>query len=53
MMDKEQERRFNEMAKVVEKYLQDYCHPHITIIADQSKIEVLEGIAVKPLEIPD
>ena len=52
-MDNTKEKAFEEMANVVEKYLQEYGHPHMTIIADQTGIEVVEGIKAKPFKLLD
>lgn len=43
----DEERRFNEMANIIKDYLMVYGHPHITIIATQSGIEIVEGIKAK------
>lgn len=49
----DEQKDFLEMANVVEKYMQKHCHPHNTIIATLSGIEVVEGIEAKPFKVLD
>ena len=49
----EQDKKFEEMAKAVENYLQLYGHPHMTIIADLAGIEVVEGIKARSFKVND
>lgn len=49
----EQEKAFEKMAEAVENYLQLYGHPHMTIIADLTGIEVVEGIKARSFKVND
>ena len=44
---------FNEMADVVEKFMQKYCNPHTTIIAKLDGIEWVQGEIAKSFEVLD
>lgn len=54
MDEKEKEfKEFSDMVNAIDKYLKDFGHPHMTIIANQQGIEILEGIKCKKLELND
>ena len=47
----EQEKAFKKMAKAIENYLQLYGHPHMTIIAGLTGIEVVEGTKARSFKL--
>lgn len=51
--DKALKEDFDEMAKVVEEFMQKYCNPHTTIIAKLDGIEWTQGEVAKPFEVLD
>lgn len=40
---------FEELAKIIEDFLKENGHPHITIIADSTHVEMLEGVKATPI----
>jgi hypothetical protein len=40
---------FEELSEPLVKFLNDTCHPHVTIIITQTSIELLEGICASPI----
>lgn len=44
---------YEKMKKAIEQYLKEYGNPHITIIATQNGLEILEGIKATKFELND
>lgn len=51
--EEEKAREFGHMCYVVEQYLKNYGHPHMTIIATQRGLEILEGIEAHEFKLED
>lgn len=47
-MTREQMKEFEPLAREVIKWLNNNCHPHVTVIIDQTGAEILEGLASFP-----
>lgn len=47
------EELYEKMVKAIEQYLKECGNPHITIIATQNGVEVVEGIKATKLELND
>ena len=45
ILTKEQREEFEKAARVMMKYLGENHHPHVTVIIDNGKAEILEGSA--------
>jgi hypothetical protein len=45
ILTKEQKERFEKAARPLMKYLAQNYHPHVTVIVDGSRAEILEGSA--------
>lgn len=44
MLTKEQQAEFQTLAKPLMKWLNDNLHPHVSVIIDPTRAEVLEGL---------
>ena len=51
--DKALKEDFDEMADVVEEFMQKYCNPQTTIIAKLDGIELVQGEVAKSFEVVD
>jgi hypothetical protein len=50
MITKEQQIKLEEIAKPVVKWLNDNCHPHVTVIITPSHVNLLETLFSFPVE---
>ena len=44
ILNKEQHGEFEKVVRPLIKWLNDNCHPHITVIVDCGRAEILEGV---------
>lgn len=44
ILDKEKIKEFHEISKPLVKFLNDNCHPHVTVITDSTSSQLFEGI---------
>ena len=45
IITKAQSDELKEAAKPLMKFLNDNCHPHVKVIVDTNRVELLEGVA--------
>lgn len=45
-MDEEKRKRFEDAVRPAMKFLNEECHPHMTIIVEPTKAELVEGVTV-------
>ncbi len=50
ILKKEQIDAFEEAAKPLVKWLNDNCHPHVTVVVTPSGAELSEGVAFVPIK---
>lgn len=56
ILTKEQIKQVEELATPLAQWLAINCHPHVTVILDSTRVEVVEGLMQSPLTkvvIPD
>ena len=46
ILSEQQRKEFEEVTRPLIKWLNDNCHPHTTIVADNTRAELLEGVCV-------
>lgn len=51
ILTEEQKKEFEKAVKPLMKYLAENHHPHVTVIVDGNAAELLEGIALKVVEV--
>lgn len=44
MLNEQQRKDFEEVARPVIKWLNDNCHPHTTVLIEPTRAEVVEGV---------
>lgn len=44
ILSKEQQKEYEKAARPLIKWLNDNCHPHVTVVVDCSHAELSEGI---------
>ena len=44
ILNEEKRKEFDEAAKPMMKWLNDNCHPHVKVVMDCSRVELLEGV---------
>lgn len=49
-LNEKQIEEFEEAAEHLVKFLNDHCHPHVTVIVDSGGAELLEGVATVKIE---
>ena len=54
-LNEEQYEKVIELAKPLAQWLADNCHPHVKVIVENDRIELMEGVMECPLDtiIPD
>ena len=45
----EQRSEFEEVARPLIKWLNENCHPHVTVIATPTRVELSEGVVSIPI----
>jgi hypothetical protein len=50
IINKTQQEEFEKVCRPVIKWLNDNCHPHVTVTIDCTSYELLEGILSLPVE---
>lgn len=48
MLNEQQRREFEEVTRPVIKWLNDNCHPHVSVTVEPTRAELLEGVAAYP-----
>ena len=49
IIQEKQRKEFEELAKPLVKFLNENCHPHVTVIITPTSIELLEGLCAAPV----
>ena len=49
ILTKEQSEEFKEASKPLVKWLNENCHPHVTVIVTPGRAELSEGICSRPI----
>ena len=43
-MNEEQRKQFEEACKPLMKFICENCHPHVTVIVEPTRVELVEGV---------